>query len=235
MGRFINADVFVSTGTGLLGNNMFAYCNSNPIRFSDPTGHAIWGTNTVAIKDGSSGFTPGSAKYITQILSRTTMADVRESFVRVLELMRKPSSGGGTFSAGVTASSIHDDRGLGWSGVISADTEFNYAIQQSNSLLAATGGGDSAGVVLTWTNARKVSDLTGDSSMYGFTIAGPFGVAIDWISFVPASEPDTKKYGISVAILYGAGADIHTGSTITSPVSPTWNPITAIINKINGG
>ena len=56
MGRFINADAFVSTGAGLLGNNMFAYCNSNPIRFSDPTGHAIWRTYTVVICDGGSGY-----------------------------------------------------------------------------------------------------------------------------------------------------------------------------------
>ena len=30
MGRFINADSYVSTGTGLNGFNMFAYCNNNP-------------------------------------------------------------------------------------------------------------------------------------------------------------------------------------------------------------
>ena len=38
IGRFINADTFISTGTGLLGNNMFAYCNNNPANSSDPTG-----------------------------------------------------------------------------------------------------------------------------------------------------------------------------------------------------
>jgi len=31
VGRFINSDVFVSTGQGLLGNNMFAYCGNNPL------------------------------------------------------------------------------------------------------------------------------------------------------------------------------------------------------------
>ena len=30
-GRFINADEFVSTGQGILGNNMFAYCGNNPV------------------------------------------------------------------------------------------------------------------------------------------------------------------------------------------------------------
>lgn len=38
LGRFLNADVLVSTGQGLLGNNMFAYCNNNPGNYSDPSG-----------------------------------------------------------------------------------------------------------------------------------------------------------------------------------------------------
>ena len=36
--RFINADGLISTGTGVLGYNMFAYCNNNPIMFADPSG-----------------------------------------------------------------------------------------------------------------------------------------------------------------------------------------------------
>ena len=36
--RFINADGLVSTGTGILGHNMFAYCNNNPVNRYDPTG-----------------------------------------------------------------------------------------------------------------------------------------------------------------------------------------------------
>ena len=31
VGRFLNADGYVSTGQGILGYNMFAYCNNNPI------------------------------------------------------------------------------------------------------------------------------------------------------------------------------------------------------------
>ena len=37
MGRFLNADALVSTG-GLLGNNMFAYCNNNPENTIDIAG-----------------------------------------------------------------------------------------------------------------------------------------------------------------------------------------------------
>ena len=38
IGRWINADGYVSTGQGVLGNNMFAYCLNNPISLIDCTG-----------------------------------------------------------------------------------------------------------------------------------------------------------------------------------------------------
>ena len=38
LGRFINADALVSTGQGLLGNNMFAYCLNNPVNHHDQNG-----------------------------------------------------------------------------------------------------------------------------------------------------------------------------------------------------
>ena len=38
MGRFINTDALVSTGQGILGNNMFAYCLNNPVRYLDQVG-----------------------------------------------------------------------------------------------------------------------------------------------------------------------------------------------------
>ena len=38
-GRFINADTFISTGQGILGNNMYAYCNNNSINLVDYYGN----------------------------------------------------------------------------------------------------------------------------------------------------------------------------------------------------
>ncbi len=38
MGRFINADSYASTGQGIIGCNMFAYCLNNPVLFMDGTG-----------------------------------------------------------------------------------------------------------------------------------------------------------------------------------------------------
>ena len=36
--RFINCDGYVSTGTGFIGYNMFAYCENNPVNYSDAQG-----------------------------------------------------------------------------------------------------------------------------------------------------------------------------------------------------
>jgi len=40
VGRFLNADSFLSTGQGFLGHNAFAYCLNNPVNLVDPSGHA---------------------------------------------------------------------------------------------------------------------------------------------------------------------------------------------------
>ena len=49
--RFISSDVLMSTGQGLLGLNMYAYCGNNPISRSDPTGQ-IWEIDGVSITIG---------------------------------------------------------------------------------------------------------------------------------------------------------------------------------------
>ncbi len=47
--RFINADGLVSTGQGILGYNMFAYCNNNPINMTDLYGNwPLWAKIAVA-------------------------------------------------------------------------------------------------------------------------------------------------------------------------------------------
>ena len=52
-GRFINADSYVSTGQGVLGNNMFAYCRNNPVCRKDATG-----TDDICVTDMNDDDTP---------------------------------------------------------------------------------------------------------------------------------------------------------------------------------
>ncbi len=50
--RFISPDVFISTGQGIVGHNMFAYCNNNPVISVDRNG-TIPNINQNLIKDSS--------------------------------------------------------------------------------------------------------------------------------------------------------------------------------------
>jgi RHS repeat-associated protein len=38
--RWISADVYMDTGDGIMGTNMYAYCQGDPVNFGDPSGHA---------------------------------------------------------------------------------------------------------------------------------------------------------------------------------------------------
>ena len=56
VGRFVNADGYVSTGQGLLGANMFIYCNNSPISYSDIIG--CFRTYCVMLTDSGSAPVP---------------------------------------------------------------------------------------------------------------------------------------------------------------------------------
>ena len=61
--RFINVDVYTSTGQGFVGTNMFAYCNNNPAIFVDNGGTvgeeaAGWWASTMWWLCGIDGFLP---------------------------------------------------------------------------------------------------------------------------------------------------------------------------------
>ena len=41
IGRFLSPDTILGANGGLLGYNLYAYCNNNPVMFSDPSGNSI--------------------------------------------------------------------------------------------------------------------------------------------------------------------------------------------------
>ena len=79
-GRFLNADALVSTGQGPLGNNMFAYCNNNPVMYVDPHGTVAEAVIVATIM---------AAVYILSIIETysksVTMSDEGVSFIAQYE------------------------------------------------------------------------------------------------------------------------------------------------------
>ena len=92
LGRFINSDALVSTGQGVLGNNMFTYCGNNPIRRLDFTGTAFadiyavcfGGSASSAIDIETDGITESEAlaefvlDYYVPVGSHSVSIDVRK-------------------------------------------------------------------------------------------------------------------------------------------------------------
>ena len=77
-GRFINADGLVSTGQGLLSNNMFAYCGNNPVNRMDPNGKFSIGSILEFIWDlitGSSDYDDSRIYGISWVEIKTAIKD----------------------------------------------------------------------------------------------------------------------------------------------------------------
>ena len=69
-GRFINADVYPSTGQGLTGNNMCAYCGNNPVIRTDDGGdfwNIIIGAVVGAVVSEWLGGFEGLGVYMTRV------------------------------------------------------------------------------------------------------------------------------------------------------------------------
>ena len=67
IGRFISADVLLSTRQGVLGHNAYAYCLNNPINMSDETGYRPGLCSEVMVEGGR-----GTNSHISKSISLTT-------------------------------------------------------------------------------------------------------------------------------------------------------------------
>jgi len=137
--------------------------------------------------------------------------------------LASPDGYGRTFSAGLSVGATYIYESKGVSACISSDDDGNYALQGTTSHVTATGIGASVGLTLTYTNATNIEDLEGTSTSIGGTICSLGGIAIDYISFVPASNPNITCWGICVTISGGAGVEFHENYNYTTAISDTWN------------
>ena len=78
--RFINADTYASTGQGFLGHNMFSYCQSNPVVFTDSSGNLIYYTIEETSTVTGSVDPDGSVEYSTKIKYTAIISNPNASF-----------------------------------------------------------------------------------------------------------------------------------------------------------
>jgi RHS repeat-associated protein len=96
-GRFINADKHFDTGTGLLGTNLYIYCDDNPIMKIDPNGEG-WITGMTDFDD----FTMYKGNTTTRTVSTTfdpKSIDWDSSCPSVVEITKGAKSKTATFKA----------------------------------------------------------------------------------------------------------------------------------------
>ena len=77
--RFINADVYASTGQGFVGTNMFAYCGNNPMCYSDPDGMRYIDPNIISHGNGRAEYTDTGTRAVS------ILPDVTEEVNRALQ------------------------------------------------------------------------------------------------------------------------------------------------------
>ena len=97
--RFINADGYTSTGQGLLGNNMFAYCLNNPISNVDSSGSIPMRSTIVC--DGSG--TPSITPYSPPTKSKSFLEKTGESILAITRGATIYIGVGGGIGANVSA------------------------------------------------------------------------------------------------------------------------------------
>lgn len=78
----MNADVYQDTGTGVVGTNMFAYCNNNPVSLIDPNG-----TNSTARKEQPLGIFEFLIGLLSALLFTAITYNVFQEIAQVMQEM----------------------------------------------------------------------------------------------------------------------------------------------------
>ena len=218
VGRFLNADGYITTGQGVLSFNMYAYCQNNPVMYSDNSGCA------------------SVFSFLTMVINKITTStkERSSSFLKdLLERITAPKKQGCTTSLNITYGYTQGTVSASKNKTISSDTSYNYAVQETVSTGGSMGTGASIGASISFTNANNVDDLNGESTSWGFTLTGPIGVSFDVSEFVPSSTPEKTCYGFGIGISIGGELELHNYDNYTT-TQKFYQPFVSLKEKLYG-
>lgn len=195
-GRFISPDSYISTGQGILGNNMFAYCNNNPVNNVDYTGEFPW----LLVGSALIGYA------IYTIVLSAVFSDITEED----EFMEQVATGGGkhntfnvlyvkgdvqtlfdkTFAVGIEAG-LYDD-----TGAINDNTEVNIDVLKASASIGYTG--ISAGVYWGEISFSQEYDIFGKTATLTFKKNKGFGGEISLGKRIAFALSLGKGFGFSL-------------------------------------
>ena len=115
VGRFISADVLLSTGQGVIGHNAYAYCLNNPVNREDYTGHRASLVHTdIGIPLGGDGYIDDQSNFYGSDLSFGPTGNVADNGCGLVALYNVAKADGLPYSF----NELHDILfgGLGWVG-----------------------------------------------------------------------------------------------------------------------
>ncbi|MSP13291.1 MAG: hypothetical protein EXR62_10090 [Chloroflexi bacterium] len=211
LGRFLQADTIVPQPGNPQSLNRYSYVMNNPVKYTDPTGHA-----DACFCDGSpspapiyfSGLYRSDEQHQAYLDWADQHPDYNPSTDPILnggvragwmspDLYRRdieyeynltlPSAGlglsypEGTLQVGLGASAFAAG-GVRGSGSLALDTHGNIGALYGGGGGGYIGLGISSGLFIGVTNAHFVSDLTGESTQVGGSVAGGFGAGAEVIT-----------------------------------------------------
>ena len=169
VGRFVNADVYVSTGQGILSANMFAYCLNNPITYGDYSGTKVY---SVGLNGNATLFIFGISLSVALVFDDYGNWGFQFSHAGIGSGLENPAVGIMDIGGGVTAS-------VYWG----ADTI--YDLEGDGLQFGATAGsGIYGGFDVNWLQ-------DGDYEPDGLSLTLGYGAGVDIHVNVPYTE-DTK-------------------------------------------
>ena len=180
MGRFINADAYISTGQGLLGINMFTYCINGPLNYVDDTG-----------------FIPHSLIQPEAMLYGSNNSNIIMVHIPSPKLFET-----GTIIIGGTAS-IYTGPGGGGAIGVAVDSYANVALVASGSAGAGSLSGG-VGAFLTYSTAPTIKKALGRSEYAGGSIC-LFGISFGY-DYAISNDTETGEAYHSFTFIIGGKA-----------------------------
>ncbi len=185
-GRFINADGYVSTGQGIVGNNMFAYCGNDPVNKIDNNGH-----QSQRIYDIANSIITVSKNIITNICNEIKIKNTTGLYLDSLPKTGQPNSKGTLYNPDGT---IKQKRWYGPDGVAVRDRDYNHP------------GNMEFPHDHQWTDGKRGTDHLPPSPEFEFRWEPIVGVGLSSacvIGIIIVAADDITVFGISDDFLFG--------------------------------